>query len=103
MRGRSASLHALANEKTMAGRPFNAGRDDANLSKEKLALKIKAHIPSFFIHFAAIGEDPDKRNYIVSNQRLKDAGFAAKRSIDQGIIELLKGYQMLPRSTFSNV
>jgi hypothetical protein len=31
----------------------------------------------------------------VSNRRLKDAGFEATRSIDDGIKELLKGYRML--------
>jgi hypothetical protein len=38
----------------MIGRPYNVGLDDANLSKEELALKIKEHIPEFFVHFAEI-------------------------------------------------
>ena len=87
----------------MIGKPFNAGLDEANLSKEELALKIKAYIPGFYLHFAEIGSDPDKRNYIVSNQRLREAGFTAKRSLDVGIQELLKGYRMLGRSTHKNV
>lgn len=87
----------------MVGRPFNVGLDNANLSKEELAEKIKSHIPGFFIHYSEIGSDPDKRNYIVSNQRLREAGFEARRSIDQGIIELRKGYKMLGRGRFQNV
>jgi len=39
-----------------------------------LALKIKQYVPDFFIHFAEVGQDPDKRNYIVSNQRLRERG-----------------------------
>jgi len=87
----------------MAGRPYNAGLDAANLSKEELALKVKEYVPNFYIHFAPIGSDPDKRNYIVSNQRLREAGFEAKRSLDDGIQELLKGYRMLGRGKFKNI
>ena len=49
-----------------------------------------------------MGHDPDKRNYIVSNQRLREAGFVALRSLDDGISELLKGYRMLARMPFTN-
>jgi len=87
----------------MAGRAFNVGLDDANLSKEELALKVKSHVPELYIHYAAIGSDPDKRNYIVSNQRLREAGFVARRSLDDGIRELLKAYRMLGRGRFGNV
>jgi nucleoside-diphosphate-sugar epimerase len=87
----------------MTGKPYNVGLDTANFSKEELALKVKNHVPNLFIHFSEIGADPDKRNYIVSNKRLREAGFEAKRSIDDGIRELLKGYRMLGRSAFKNV
>jgi nucleoside-diphosphate-sugar epimerase len=96
-------LHCIKNGETMAGRCYNVGLDRANLSKEELALKIKEYVPNLYIHAAAIGSDPDKRNYIVSNQRLRSAGFEAKRTLDEGIRELLKGYRMLPRGTFQNV
>src|SRR5687767_6349651 len=95
-------VHCLENGGPMVGRPFNVGLDDANLSKEELALKVKEHVPSFHIHFSDIGSDPDKRNYIVSNQRLRDAGFEAKRSLDDGIRELLKCYRMMGRGQFKN-
>jgi nucleoside-diphosphate-sugar epimerase len=98
-----AFLHCLSHQPQMIGRPFNAGLDDANLSKEELALKIKVHVPSFYIHFSEVGSDPDKRNYIVSNQRLREAGFAARRSLDEGIVELLKGYRMMARGPYGNV
>lgn len=95
-------LHCLSNPGRMAGRTFNLGLDEANLSKEELALKVKELVPDFYIHFSEIGTDPDKRNYIVSNQRLAEAGFVAKRSLDDGIRELLKGYKMLGRGKFKN-
>jgi nucleoside-diphosphate-sugar epimerase len=96
-------VHCVKNADCMIGRPFNAGLDAANLSKEELALKIKKYLPDFYIHFGEIGQDPDKRNYIVSNQRLREAGFEAKRSLDEGIRELLKGYNTLGRGQFKNV
>jgi nucleoside-diphosphate-sugar epimerase len=96
-------IHCIQNGKKMAGRPYNAGLDAANLSKEALALKIKEYVPNFYIHFGQVGTDPDKRNYIVSNQRLREAGFEAKRSLDSGIQELLKGYRIMGRAEFANI
>lgn len=96
-------IYCIKNFEKMKGRPFNLGLDEANLSKEELALKIKQYIPNFYIHFAEVGTDPDKRNYIVSNKRLREAGFEAKHSLDEGIKELLKGYKMMHREDFKNV
>lgn len=96
-------IHCIENSSSMIGRPFNVGLDNANLSKEELALTIKSHIPEFFVHFSEIGSDPDKRNYIVSNQRLREAGFEAKHTLDMGIRELIKGYALLGRSPRKNI
>src|SRR5205823_3887263 len=65
-------LHCIENAGAMAGHSYNAGLDEANLSKKQLALKVKEYVPDFYIDFASLGADPDKRNYIVSNRRLKD-------------------------------
>jgi nucleoside-diphosphate-sugar epimerase len=96
-------IYCIQNAEKMTGRPYNVGLDEANLSKEELALKVKEYVPNFYIHFAPIGSDPDKRNYIVSNQRLREAGFEAKRTLDDGIKELLKGYRMMGRAAFKNI
>lgn len=96
-------VHCLDHADAMVGKPFNAGLDSANMSKEELTLKVQEYVPNFFIHYSEIGVDPDKRNYIVSNQRLREAGFEAKRSIDDGIQELIMGYRMLGRGLFKNV
>lgn len=95
-------LHCIQNAPHMAGRPYNVGLDAANLSKEELARKVQEQVPNFLIHFAAVGSDPDKRNYVVSNQRLREAGFEAKRSLEDGIRELLKGYRMMKKTAFGN-
>lgn len=96
-------LHAIAHADSMAGKPYNVGLDDANLSKEELALKVKEYVPGFFLHCSEIGTDPDKRNYIVSSERLRQAGFEARYTLDAGIIELLKGYRMMRRLPFKNI
>lgn len=95
-------LYTIGHADHMGGQAYNLGLDSANLSKEELALKVKEYVPNFYLHFAPIGQDPDKRNYMVSNQRLRDAGFEARRSLDAGIRELLKGYRMQGRPLFCN-
>lgn len=95
-------LHAIRHAEAMSGQVYNLGLDSANLSKEELARLVKKHVPNFYLHFAPIGQDPDKRNYIVSSARLRQAGFEATRPLDQGIQELLKGYRMFGRGMFRN-
>jgi len=86
----------------MNGEAYNVGLNEANLSKEELALKIKEHVPSLYIHYAEVGSDPDKRIYIVSNEKINRKGFMARRSLDEGVEQLIKAYRMLPRGNFRN-
>ena len=95
-------VHCLAHADEMVGRPYNAGLDAANVSKAELALAIKAHVPGFSVHFSEVGTDPDQRNYVVSNERLRKAGWEARRTLDEGIRELLRGYRMLGRGAHRN-
>lgn len=96
-------LHCIQNAQHMVGRPYNLGHESANLSKEELALKVKEYLPHFYIHFSDIGSDPDKRNYIISSERLRKTGFEAKRTVDMGIAELIKGYRMFGRDWARNI
>jgi len=96
-------LHCIAHADRMRGRPYNVGLDSANLSKEELALKVKEHVPGFYIHFAPIGQDPDKRNYIVSNEKIEKTGFRPKYGLNDGIQELIKGFTILRNSKYANV
>jgi len=96
-------IHGIKNYEKMRGRPYNVGLDDANLSKLELCEKIREHVPGFVFLEAPIGEDPDKRDYIVSNARLASTGFQTEWSLDRGIKELIKGYSILRNSIYSNV
>jgi nucleoside-diphosphate-sugar epimerase len=98
-----AFLHGLDKFATMKGRPYNVGLDDANLSKLELCAVIKKHLPRFVFLEAPIGEDPDKRDYIVSNARIAATGFKPEWDLDRGIQELIKGFTILRNSLYSNV
>ena len=95
-------LFAIDHCQEMAGRAYNLGLDSANVSKEELAQKIQAFVPKFCIQYSEIGSDPDKRNYTVSSERLCKVGFQAHRTLEEGIRELLKGYQMMGLGEFQN-
>jgi nucleoside-diphosphate-sugar epimerase len=98
-----AFLFAIDHFDKMKGEPFNAGLSSANLTKRQLCEKIKKYIPDFYIHSAPVGEDPDKRDYIVSNEKLESFGWHPDYTLDMGIIELLKGYKILRPNRFANV
>jgi nucleoside-diphosphate-sugar epimerase len=96
-------LHGMANFDAMKGRVYNVGLDEANLSKLELCAVIQKHLPQFVYLEAPIGEDPDKRDYIVSNARIAATGFKPEWGLDRGIQELIKGYTILRNTVYSNV
>jgi nucleoside-diphosphate-sugar epimerase len=98
-----AFIHALDNFDAMKGRAYNVGLSDANLSKLELCARIQQKVPNFTYLEAPVGEDPDKRDYIVSNERIEAAGFKPDWPLERGIDELIKGYKMLRVKRFSNV
>ncbi|MEW5703936.1 MAG: SDR family oxidoreductase [Pseudomonadota bacterium] len=99
----AAFVHAIGNFEAMRGMAFNVGLSDANFSKLELCALIQRYVPDFVFLEAPIGEDPDKRNYIVSNARIEGTGFKPAWSLDRGVRELLRGYRMLNNARFSNV
>jgi nucleoside-diphosphate-sugar epimerase len=98
-----AFVHAVDRFEDMKGKPYNVGLDDANLSKVELCEKIRKVIPTFVFFEAPIGEDPDKRDYLVSNVRIWQTGFRPDWTIEMGIRELMKCYRMLGHGVHSNV
>ncbi len=99
-----AFVHGLANFEAMRDRPYNVGLEDANLSKLELCEAIRKIVPGFVFLEAPIGEDPDKRDYIVSNSRLLATGFKPEWSLERGIRELVKCYTVLGRiNPYGNV
>ncbi|SRR6266852_4643745 len=95
-------LFGLQNFKFMKDKIYNVGLSTANLSKMELCLKIRKQTP-FSISVDEHGEDPDKRDYIVSNAKIEATGFLPRISIDEGISELIKGYSMFRRYQYGNI
>lgn len=77
------------------GHAFNVGLSTANLSKLELAEKIKSHIPSLVIKQDDFKEDFDKRNYIVSNEKLEALGWKPIYDLDYGIKQLMSAYKIV--------
>ena len=98
-----AFIFGIDNYERMQGEPYNVGLSSANLTKRQLCEKIKEYVPEFYIHSAPVGEDPDKRDYIVSNAKLESLGWHPECTLDMGITELLKGYRIIKPNKFANV
>jgi nucleoside-diphosphate-sugar epimerase len=97
-----AFCFVIENFEKMKGEAYNVGLSNANLSKQELAEKIKQYVPELYIHSADVGQDPDKRNYIVSNEKVERKGFVATHSLDEGIQQLIKAFRMMPSDAFVN-
>ncbi len=98
-----AFIHALENFERMKNEPYNVGLSDCNISKKELCEEIKKQVPKFYFIESEIGEDPDKRDYIVSNAKIEKTGYQPKFTLEFGITELIKAYQMIKRNQYANV
>ena len=96
-------LHCIDHFATMKDQVYNVGLSNANLSKMELCEEIKKQLPDFYFVEAAIGEDPDKRDYIVSNEKIEKTGFTPQVQLQEGISDLIKGYQIVKRNLYGNV
>jgi nucleoside-diphosphate-sugar epimerase len=91
----SAFLFMLKNYETYKGEVFNVGLSDANLNKQELLEKIQKYVKDFAVVYDDYYQDPDKRNYIVSNKKIETTGWKPQWSLDMGIKQLIQGYQMI--------
>jgi len=96
-------IFGINNYERMKGQTFNVGLSSANLTKRQLCDKIKEYVPDLYVHSAPVGEDPDKRDYIVSNEKLESLRWKAFYTLDNGIKELLKGFRMMRVNQYGNV
>jgi nucleoside-diphosphate-sugar epimerase len=94
--------HGLEQFENMKGLAYNVGLTDANLSKLELCQKIQEHLPRFVFFESGIGEDPDKRDYIVSNRRIEGTGWRPRYSLTEGIQELIQAYRIVRQGSYGN-
>lgn len=89
-----AFLFAIENQDKMKNQIYNVGSEKMNRSKKDICEMIKSHV-NFYVHYADIGEDQDKRNYVVSYKKINSLGFDTTISIDDGIKELTKALRVI--------
>ena len=90
-----AFIHVLRRLAEMKGEVYNVGLTSANMSKWQLCEVIQQHVPEFVFLEAPVGEDPDKRDYIVSNDKIEATGWTSKHSLDDGVRELVRGCRVV--------
>ncbi|MDP3881857.1 MAG: NAD(P)-dependent oxidoreductase [Nanoarchaeota archaeon] len=99
-----AFAFGIQNYDQMNGEAYNLGSDQANISKNDLAAKVAKHIPGTQLFQHEVERDEDKRNYLVSNDKLRKAGFEAKTSLETGIAEVTRGVSiMLKNNPHKNI
>jgi nucleoside-diphosphate-sugar epimerase len=91
----SAFLFMINNYDKYKYEVFNVGLSNANLSKQELLEKIQSHVKDFAVSYNDYYEDPDKRDYIVSNAKIEATGWMPEWNLDMGIGELIMAYQMI--------
>ena len=96
-------IHGINNFDKLKGQIYNVGLSEANVSKMELCIRIQKHIPEFMFPEAALGKDPDQRNYVVSNSKIEATGFKTLYSLDAGIQDLIKGYTMIKNTRYGNI
>lgn len=94
---------ALDRPDDFVGEIFNVGLSDANISKLDLCARIAEQVPEFICLEAPLRQDPDQRNYVVSNAKIEGKGFAPRFSLERGIAELVKGLVMFHTKPFTNL
>jgi nucleoside-diphosphate-sugar epimerase len=77
------------------GEVFNVGLSDTNINKQQLVERIQKYIPNISVTYSDYYEDPDKRDYIVSNKKIESTGWKPEFTLDDGIKELIQAYQMI--------
>lgn len=98
-----AFSHGLLHFDRMKNQAYNVGLSDANISKLGLCQEIKKQVKDFYFVEATVGEDPDKRDYIVSNEKIEKTGYKPDVSLGTGIAELVKAYQVIKRNQYANI
>jgi nucleoside-diphosphate-sugar epimerase len=98
-----AFIFAIDNNQRMTGEIYNIGAETMNYSKEQMCELIRTKV-DYYIHYAEVGEDPDKRHYVVSYKKVSDLGYHTSINLEEGIDELVRGMEALDiRTPYSNV
>lgn len=92
-------LFAINNQDKLKNNVFNVGSDKMNYSKKEACELIKKFIPNTYVGYADIGEDADRRNYVVSYKKINQLGYTTTISLEDGIEELIRTMPLLKISS----
>ena len=82
---------------------YNVGHESMNFTKEDVARQVLKHV-DYYLHFAEVGTDADKRNYEVSYEKIRSKGFETTIDLDRGVAELVRAAQLIEfQNPFANV
>ena len=87
---------AIQNQTKMIGNIYNLGNDSANTTKEELVDLVCDKVGSKYTRVDS-KTDPDKRDYIVSSQKLYNLGYSPTVSLEEGIEEVADFLKTLSR------
>lgn len=88
-------LFAIENMDKMKNNVYNVGSDSMNFSKKEVCEIIKKELPNTYFNYADVGEDADKRNYVVSYDKISSLGFKTEIDIVTGIKEIIKSIPLI--------
>lgn len=77
----------------MSGEVWNVGDETLNHTKLEICETIKRHIPDWtYENNTTLAHDQDGRNYFVDYTKIRELGYTATETLDQGIQNLIKVY-----------
>ena len=86
-------IFGMNNIDKMINNVYNVGDDSMNFSKEQVCNMIGSKTNAF-IHYEEIGEDADKRNYVVSYDKISNLGFRTTITVEEGIDEVTEALKV---------
>jgi nucleoside-diphosphate-sugar epimerase len=87
-------VFAIENSEKMVNNVYNVGTDEMNYSKENVCDIIKSKTDGY-VHYADVGEDADKRNYVVDYSKIKSLGYTTTINMEEGIDELVQAISLI--------
>jgi nucleoside-diphosphate-sugar epimerase len=85
---------ALDNWADIVDDVYNVGHESMNFTKAELAHKILEYV-DYYLYFAEMASDADKRDYEVSYAKIRSKGFETTIDLDTGLVELVKAVRLI--------
>ena len=82
-------IFAIENQDRMKNEVFNVGSWSMNYSKKDICEMIQEKTDCF-VHYADFDGDADKRDYVVSYDKIKNIGYECTLGVERGIDELIR-------------